>query len=74
MTLLILSLFAQAEEPKIVYKEKTEIDFEALDIEGTTKKPRQALIMENTRAIFNPLIKIREEWHKEMIESLDEIQ
>ena len=74
MTLLILSLFAQAEESKVVYKEKTEIDFEALDIEGTTKKPNQALIMENTRVIFNPLIKLREEWHKEMLDSLNEIE
>ena len=57
-----------------IYKEKTEIDFEAVDIEGTNKKPRQALIMENTRALFNPLVKIREEWNQEMLDSLEEIQ
>ena len=38
MILLILSLFALAEEPKIVFKERTEIDFEAVDINGTNKK------------------------------------
>ena len=74
MILLILSLFAQAEEPKIVFKERTEIDFEAVDINGTNKKPQQALIMENTRAIFNPLVKIREEWHQEMTDSVNDIQ
>ena len=74
MILLILSLFAKAEEPKIIYKKETEIDFEAVDIEGTTKKPRQALIMENSRAIFNPLVNIRKEWHYEMLSSVNDIQ
>ena len=74
MFLLILSLFAQAEEPKIIFKERTEIDFEAVDIEGRTKKPMQALITEQTRATFNPLVRIRKEWHLEMIESVDDIQ
>lgn len=74
MLLVILSSIALAEEPKIIYKEKTEIDFEALDIEGRTKKPMQSLITEQTRAIFNPLVQIRKEWHLEMIESVDDIQ
>lgn len=74
MILLILSLFAKAEEPKIIFKERTEIDFEAVDIEGRTKKPMQSLITEQTRAIFNPLVRIRKEWHLEMIESVDDIQ
>lgn len=74
MILLILSLFAQAEEPKIVFKERTEIDFEAVDINGTTKKPMQSLITEETRAIFNPLVQIRKEWLLEMTESVNDIQ
>jgi len=74
MIAIIFSTLAHAETPNIVYKEKTEIDFEAVDIEGVNKKPRQALIMENNRAIFNPLVKIREEWHQEMFESVDDIQ
>ena len=74
MILLILTTLSLAEEPKVVYKEKTEIDFEAVDIEGVNKKPRQALIMENKRAIFNPLINIREDWNVEMAESVDHIQ
>ena len=74
MILLILSLAATADEPNIVYKEKTEIDFEAVDIEGINKKPTGSLVMENLRATFNPLVNIREEWNQEMINSLDEIQ
>jgi len=72
MLLLILNL-VKAEEPNIVYKEKTEIDFEAVDIEGNLKKPTGQLISENSRAIFNPLIKVRESWSKEMCESIKEI-
>ena len=74
MILLILSLFAVAEEPRVIYKEKTEIDFEAIDVEGNIKKPQQALVMESTRAIFNPLVQIRNEWNQEMIGSLEDIQ
>ena len=74
MFLLILSLFAQAEEPTVVYKEKTEIDFEALDIEGSLKKPVGVLLSERKEIIFNPLVKIREEWISEMNESINDIQ
>ena len=37
--MIFLLFLAFAENPKVIYKEKTEIDFEALDIEGRTKKP-----------------------------------
>lgn len=74
MILLLAIANLYAESPKVIYKEKTEIDFEALDIEGTTKKPMQSLITEQSRAIFNPLVKIRKEWHQEMIDSIDDIQ
>ena len=74
MTILILTFFAHADEPVIVYKEKTEIDFEAVDIEGQLKKPQGSLIAERKNIIFNPLIKVREEWNQEMINSLDQVQ
>ena len=73
MILLILSLFAVAEEPRVIYKEKTEIDFEAVDVEGTLKKPTGALISERKDIIFNPLVQIRTEWNLEMTESINEI-
>ena len=73
MTLLILSLTLQAEEPKIVYKENTEIDFESVEIEGQLKKPQGSLISEQNRALFNPLVNIRTNWSSEMIESINQI-
>ena len=74
MFLFILTQFTLADEPKVVYKEKTEIDFESIEIEGNLKKPTGALVSEQHRAIFNPLIQIREEWNREMLQSLNEIQ
>ena len=74
MTLLFLSLTLQAEEPKIVYKEKTEIDFESVEIEGQLKKPQGSLISEQHRALFNPLVSIRTNWSSEMIESINQIE
>ena len=73
MTLLFLSLTLKAEEPKIVYKEKTEIDFESVEIEGQLKKPQGSLISEQNRALFNPLVSIRTNWSLEMIESINQI-
>ena len=74
MILLVLSLLAQADEPVIIYKEKTEIDFEGVEIEGQFKKPVGAMVSEHKSAIFNSLIQIREEWNKEMVDSVDQIR
>jgi len=74
MILLILSLFSQAEEPKIIYKKETEIDFEAVDVEGTFKKPVGSLLSEHQGAIFNPLVKVRLEWNQEMMNSVHQIE
>jgi len=74
MTLLFLLLNAYADETNVIYKKKTEIDFEAVDIEGQLKKPQGSLVSEQQRAIFNPLVKIRQEWHLEMIDSVNDIE
>ncbi len=61
-------------EPIIVYKDKTEIDFEALDIEGELIKPQGALLLERNKAAFNPLIKLRKDFNVEMSDSIKQIQ
>ena len=61
-------------EPKVVYKKKTEIDFENLDIEGQLVKPQGALLLERKKANFNPLIKLRQDFDVEMSESVKDIQ
>ena len=62
------------EEPKIVYKQKTEIDFEGLEIEGQLLKPQGSLVLERKKATFNPLIQLRTDFNHEMKMSVEEIK
>ena len=68
----------EEEEPsagkKIVYKAKTEIDFEAVEVAGELVKPQGALLLDRKRASFNPLIKLRPDFNSEMDASVDEIK
>ena len=59
---------------RVVYKSKTEIDFEDLEIEGVLQKPQSALVLERKKANFNPLIKLRTDWRDAIEESVDEIK
>ena len=74
MLLLIGIFFTHADEPKVVYKEKTEIDFESVEIEGAVKKPNGQMILERVKAQFNPLLEIRDNFSYEMDQSVKEIQ
>ena len=62
------------EEGRVVYKQKTEIDFEDLEIEGVLQKPQSALVLERKKASFNPLIKLRTSFNDEIDQSTDEIK
>ena len=81
-SLLLLLATAMADEPvstdaegrRIVYKQKTEIDFEGLDIEGQLIKPQGALLLERKKASFNPLITLRKDFDVEISESTREIR
>ncbi len=72
MLFLISTLFA--EEPTVVYKKETRIDFEAVDIEGLIKKPQGVTLLERSKAIFNPLVHIREDFLFEMEDSINQIK
>jgi len=77
MLLLVLTSLAMAgddNEGKVVYRQKTEIDFEELEIEGVLQKPQSALVLERKKANFNPLIKLRTDWNDVIQESVDEIK
>lgn len=58
----------------IKYKERTEIDFEDVDVNGQLVKPAGALLLERKRASFNPLIRLREDFNDEMKRSVDEVK
>lgn len=61
-------------EGKVVYKQKTEIDFEDLEIEGVLERPSSSLIQDRKSAKFNPLIKLRENWDPEIDQSIGDIK
>lgn len=76
---IALPAFAQEETDadsgrQIKYKERTEIDFEGVDVTGELVKPQGQLLLDRRKANFNPLIKLRENWDTEMKESVDEIK
>ena len=76
---MLLSLIANghaqdAEEPKVVYKQKTEIDFEGVQIEGDLVRPEGTLLLERKGAKFNPMIKLRRDFDDEMERSVQEIK
>jgi hypothetical protein len=77
LLLLFLSSIAEAndeEEPKVVYKKKTEIDFEGVEVEGTLTKPQGSLLLERKHAKFNPMIKLRTDFDDEMEQSVKEVK
>ena len=76
--LFLLSSLAYAddpkEEPKVVYKQRTEIDFEGVEIEGELVKPQGSLVLDRRHAKFNPMIKLRTDFDDEMDKSIQEIK
>jgi len=75
MILLLISIFtAQAEEKNIIYSERTEIDFEAIDIDGELVKPQGALLIERGSVRFSPLIELRLDFNEEMNRSVNSIK
>ena len=79
MTALMMPAIAHAddtkkEEPKVVYKQKTEIDFESVEISGELVRPQGSLILDRKRASFNSMVWIRTDFDDEMDKSVEEIK
>ena len=62
------------EDRKIIYKARTEIDFEDVDVTGELIKPQGALIINRKKATFPPLIKLREDWNDELKRTIDKVK
>jgi hypothetical protein len=81
-TILIAALLfvqpAQAgdkeEDRKVVYKQRTEIDFSDLNIEAALVKPQGILTIERKQASFNPLINLRKDFNDQIEQSTQEIK
>ena len=78
IVLFLLSGVAYAndekEEPKVVYKEKTEIDFESVEVSGELVRPQGSLVLERKRDQFNSMIKLRTDFDDLIDETVDEIK
>ena len=64
----------RGDNDRIVYKQRTEIDFDGVDIQGELVKPAGTLLLDRRAASFNPLIKLRENWNLEIKESIRTIR
>ncbi|NOY27673.1 MAG: hypothetical protein GXP62_17550 [Oligoflexia bacterium] len=69
-----VALAQDAPQPRVIYKERTEIDFEGVEVAGELVKPQGALLLDRKRASFNPLIKLRLDFNTEMSQSVDEVK
>ena len=61
-------------EPKVIYKERTEIDFEGVEIAGELVRPQGSLVLERKHAKFNPMIKLRKDFDDEIDNSVNEVK
>jgi hypothetical protein len=76
-TSLSTAAFAQETDDsgrQIKYKERTEIDFEGVDVTGELVKPQGQLLLDRRKANFNPLIKLRQDFNDEMKQSVNEVK
>jgi hypothetical protein len=75
MVLLSAPAFAQDEDAdRVKYKDRTEIDFEDVDVKGELVKPAGSLLIDSKKIQFNPLIRLRENFNVEMKQSVDEVK
>lgn len=59
---------------QVKYKERTEIDFEGVDVSGELVKPSGSLLVDRKKAQFNPMIQLRTDFNPEMRESINEVK
>lgn len=53
---------------EIIYRERTEIDFEYIDVQGSLITPSGELLLERRRARMSPTIRVRDDFDDEMRE------
>lgn len=65
---------SRAEQPIIVYKDVLEIDFRDFDVTAKVDTPSNMVIGIPIRPIFNPLIKLRQDFNSELSNSVSNIE
>ena len=72
-----VALAQEVEEPetqKVKYKDRTELDFDGLELSASADRPGMALVVAPPQGTFNPLIKLRTSFSAEMKQSVDEVK
>ena len=64
----------QGDAPNVRYKKKTEIDFEDVNVEGALKVPHGSYLLEKRQSRFNPLIRLKENFNQEMLDSVEHVR
>jgi hypothetical protein len=73
-TILSNSFADDTEQPRVIYKEVTTLEFEDFELEGSIKKPAGEMILERRLADFSPMIDLRTDFNKEMEMSISQIK
>lgn len=76
MRVLLLSLVALpalADEPAPIYPDRTEIDFEAVDVNASLVRPSISIDIERRFGTFHPMIDLRKNFDPEMTDSLADL-
>jgi hypothetical protein len=80
LTLLVSATFAvpvmaqDDSDAQVRYKKKTEIDFEDVSVDGELKKPHGAYLLDKRQSSFNPLIRLKENFNEEMLNSVNQVR
>lgn len=69
----LLALSGSAAAQTVEYAKKTVIDFNDVTLEGELTKPEGAYLLNRKRTKFRSLIKLREDFFKELETSVDNL-
>jgi hypothetical protein len=58
---------AEVAKPKVIYPEKTTLDFEGLQIQGELRTPGEFYFRRKPEEKFDSLVKRRRNFHREML-------
>lgn len=61
------------DEANVIYAAETLVDFNEVEVNGTTVKPSFTWIAGDARKGFVPMIRLRANWNPEMAASVDEV-
>jgi hypothetical protein len=65
---------AATDTPNVRYQAVTELIYDEVDLRGGLQRPANQLVLERRRASFNPLVRLRTDFHAEMAESVQQVR